>query len=155
MESDSSIDDYVRRVVNTWDVGQKDKRNGAVLAVFIDDHKMTIQTNYGLEGALPDATCFEIINDILRPRFRAGDYTRGLAAAIDAMIAAARGEYKGTGTTVREKHTERNAGPGGFVFLIIFAIIMILIARSQKRRGYRYSGFGGPFIGGWSSGSGR
>jgi uncharacterized protein len=154
MQSDSSIDDYVRRVVNTWDVGQKGKRNGAVLAVFVDDHKMTIQVNYGLEGALPDATCFQIINEILRPHFRAADYEGGLAASIDAMIAATKGEYKGTGKTVVDRRGDSKGSIGGFVFFIIFVFVMIMIARSARRHGYRYSSFGGPFIGGWSGGSG-
>jgi uncharacterized protein len=162
MESDSSIDDYVRRVVNTWDVGQKGKRNGAVLAVFLDDHKMTIQVNYGLEAVLPDAICFDIINNVLRPKFRAGEYTEGLADAIDAMIAATRGEYKGSGTTVTERRGR--SGPPSFVFFIIFVAILMVISRVMRRSGgYGYSSRGGgPLFlpigggggGGWSSGGG-
>src|SRR5204863_8449176 len=60
MESDSSIDDYTRRVAQAWEVGQKDRRNGVVLFVFADDRKMFIQVGYGLEGALPDGTGFDI-----------------------------------------------------------------------------------------------
>ena len=60
METDSSIEDYTQRVAQAWGVGQKDKRNGAVLFVFIDDRKMFIQVGYGLEGALPDVTAFDI-----------------------------------------------------------------------------------------------
>jgi uncharacterized protein len=60
MQSDSSVDDYTQRVAQSWGVGQKDKRNGAVLFVFIEDRKMFIQVGYGLEGALPDITAFDI-----------------------------------------------------------------------------------------------
>jgi uncharacterized protein len=125
-----------------------------VLFVFVQDRKMFIQVGYGLEGALPDATAFDITEYEIKPRFRANDYEGGLAAGIDSIGKAIRGEYKGSGVTVRERHTERNAGTGGFVFLIIFVIFMIMISRLKKQRGFRYSGFGGPFIGGWSSGSG-
>src|SRR5437870_3528419 len=52
MQSDSSIEDYTYRVKETWHVGQKGLNNGAVLFVFVQDRKMFIQTNYGLEGAL-------------------------------------------------------------------------------------------------------
>src|SRR5712692_3853220 len=62
MQTESSIDDYTRRIAQTWGVGQKERKNGAVLFVFIDNHKMFIQTGYGLEGALPDATCYQIAN---------------------------------------------------------------------------------------------
>jgi uncharacterized protein len=151
MQSDSDIADYVRRFVSTWNVGQKGNRNGVVLAVFVKDHKMTIQTNYGLEGALPDAICIDIINDIIRPKFKAGDYEGGLAAGINAIIAATRGEYKGSGKTFADKRG--NAGVPSFLLFVIFVIVLIVISRASRRRGYHYSGFGGPLVGGWSSGS--
>ena len=115
---------------------------------------MYIQVGYGLEGALPDATAFDITEYEIKPHFRANDYEGGLAAGIDSILKAVRGEYKGTGHTIAERRTGRNAGGGGFVFLIIFIIFMIMISRLRSKRGYRYSGFGGPFIGGWSGSSG-
>src|SRR5437870_9457610 len=54
MQSDSSIEDYTQRVAQAWGIGQKEQRNGVVLFVFKEDHKMYIQVGYGLEGALPD-----------------------------------------------------------------------------------------------------
>ena len=154
MQSDSSIEDYTQRIAQSWGVGQKDRRNGAVLFVFVQDRKMYIQVGYGLEGALPDATAFDITEYEIKPHFRTNDYEGGLAAGIDSILKAVRGEYKGTGHTVGERRTGRNAGGGGFVFLIIFIIFMIMISRLRSKRGYRYSGFGGPFIGGWSGSSG-
>ncbi|MEP7013971.1 MAG: TPM domain-containing protein [Verrucomicrobiota bacterium] len=154
MQSDSDIADYTQRVAQAWGVGQKDRRNGAVLFVFTQDHKMFIQVGYGLEGALPDATAFDITEYRIKPHFKTNDYEGGLAAGIDSILQAIRGEYKGTGSTVRERQTGKSNGYGGFVLLIFFIVFMIMISRSKKRRGYRYSGFGGPFIGGWSGGSG-
>jgi uncharacterized protein len=86
MQSDSSIEDYTQRVAQSWGVGQKDRRNGAVLFVFVQDHKMYIQVGYGLEGALPDATAFDITEYQIKPRFRANDYEGGLAAGIDSIF---------------------------------------------------------------------
>ncbi len=54
MQSDSSIEDYALRVFRAWKVGQKNTNNGVVLFVFVQDHKMTIQTGYGQEGPLTD-----------------------------------------------------------------------------------------------------
>jgi uncharacterized protein len=99
MQSDSDIADYTYRVKETWRVGQKGKDNGAVLFVFIQDHTMFIQTNYGLEGALPDATCKEIIDQDIAPHFKTNDYAGGLQAGINAILAATKGEYKGNGST--------------------------------------------------------
>src|SRR5436309_14268841 len=60
MQSDSDIADYTQRVAQAWGIGQEERRNGLVLFVFIQDRKMFIQVGYGLEGALPDATAFDI-----------------------------------------------------------------------------------------------
>src|SRR5437016_7197391 len=103
MESDSSIEDYTQRVAQSWGVGEKDRRNGAVLFVFIDDRKMYIQVGYGLEGALPDVTAFDITERHIKPRFRANDYAGGLAEGIDLICKAIRGEYTGDGKTNTER----------------------------------------------------
>ena len=160
MQSDSSIDDYTQRVAQSWGVGQKDKRNGAVLFVFVKDRKMFIQVGYGLEGALPDITAFDITEYHIKPHFRNGDYEGGLATGIDLICKAIRGEYKGSGKTVAEKSGK--AGAPNFLFFIIFVIVLIVISSVMRRLGgYGYSsGRGGPIFfptgggGGWSSGGG-
>jgi uncharacterized protein len=158
MQSDSDIADYTQRVAQAWGVGQKERRNGVVLFVFIQDRKMFIQVGYGLEGALPDATAFDITERHIKPLFRAGNYEAGLATGTDLICKAIRGEYKGSGKTV----SERKGGGGVFGLLpfITFIIVLIIISRLfRKLGGYGYSSRrGGPvFIpsgGGWSSGGG-
>ena len=86
MESDSDVAGYTQRIAQSWKVGQAEKRNGAVLFVFIDDRKMFIQVGYGLEGALPDVTAFDITERHIRPHFRAGDYAGGLEEGIELTI---------------------------------------------------------------------
>jgi uncharacterized protein len=163
MESDSSIEDYTYRVKDFWKVGQRDRNNGAVLFVFVQDRKMYIQAGYGLEGVLPDATCFDITEYQIKPHFRTGDYEGGLAAGIDSILKAVRGEYKGTGNTVRERQMSRNGGIPSFFFFIIFVVVLMVISRAMRRLGgYGYSSRGGgPMFfpiggggGGWSSGGG-
>ena len=106
MESNSSIEDYTQRVAQAWGVGQKDRRNGAVLFVFVENRNMFLQVGYGLEGVLPDVTAFDITERHIKPRFRNNDYEGGLAAGIDLICKAIRGEYKGTGRTKR-RHQHR------------------------------------------------
>ena len=154
MQSNSDIADYTQRVAQTWGVGQKDRRNGAVLFVFVQDRKMFIQVGYGLEGALPDITAFDITEYQIKAHFRSGDYEGGLAAGIDSILKAIRGEYKGSGKTVRESHYPTNSSLGFWFFFLVFFSLIFLITRRLRRAGYRYSSSGGPFIGGWSSGSG-
>ena len=160
MQSDSSIEDYTQRIAQAWGVGQRERRNGAVLFVFVEDRKMFIQVGYGLEGALPDITAFDITEYHIKPHFRNGDYEGGLATGIDLICKAIRGEYKGSGKTVAEKSGK--TGAPNFLFFIIFVIVLIVISRVMRRLGgYGYSsGRGGPIFfptgggGGWSSGGG-
>jgi uncharacterized protein len=162
MQSDSSIADYTQRVAQAWGVGQKERRNGVVLFVFVQDHKMFIQVGYGLEGALPDITAFDITEYKIKPHFRNNDYEGGLAVGIDSILKAIRGEYKGTGKTVAEEQGGSSAPPS-ILFFIIFIIVLIILSRLMRRfGGYGYSsGGGGPIFfpmggggGGWSSGGG-
>jgi uncharacterized protein len=161
MESDSDLADYTQRIAQAWGVGQKERRNGAVLFVFIQDRKMFIQVGYGLEGALPDITTYDIRVNRINPRFRNGDYEGGLADGIDSILKAIRGEYKGTGKTVREGQSRGSSFPGNLIFFLIFFGIAFLLSRIKPRRGYHYSSGGGGWAwsyggggGGWSSGSG-
>jgi uncharacterized protein len=162
MQSDSDIADYTQRVAQAWGVGQKERRNGVVLFVFIHDRKMFIQVGYGLEGALPDITAFDITEYKIKPHFRSGDYEGGIAIGIDSILKAIRGEYKGSGKTVAE---ERRGGGGAssLWFFIVFVIALIVISRMLRRLGgWSYSSRrGGPVFlpmggggGGWSSGGG-
>jgi len=164
MPSQSSIEDFTQRTFQAWQVGQKGRNNGVVFFVFVDDHRMRIQSGYGLEGALPDITCNEIIRDAVAPRFRAKDFEGGFAAGIDLIFKAIRGEYKGSGKTVRESESgSSQSGTAGLLVFFFLLIIFLLAVRASRRfGGYRYTGGGGPFIsgnwgtggGGWSSGGG-
>ena len=156
MRSDSSIEDYTVRVKQAWGVGQKDKANGAVLFIFSQDRKLYIQVGYGLEGALPDALCKRIIEDEITPRFREGDFDGGVRAGTRALMAAARGEYKGSGRTVADR-TRRSSIPGGFFGLIVALIFGVIVLNRFSRRNVIYNrrGHSSPWIstGHWGGGS--
>ena len=110
MQSDSSVEDYTLRVARSWKAGQKARDNGAVLFVFVQNHKMFIEVGYGLEGVLPDALCKRIIDLDIVPQFKRGDFSSGLTSGVNAILAAIQGEYKGTGQTVTESRHEFGGG---------------------------------------------
>ena len=140
MESDSSVEDYTVRVAQAWAVGQKGRSNGAVLFVFVQEHQVRIVTGYGLEGALPDARCKEIIENDIAPRFRQGDYDGGLAAGVASMLAAARGEYQGNGRT---RADDADAGAGAPPHLLGILIFFGLIVASSVLRSRQQVVYGG------------
>ena len=154
MQSGSSIEDYTVRVAQAWRVGLKDRKNGAVLFIFSNDHKLFIQVGYGLEGALPDALCKQIIENEITPHLRSGDFSGGVTAGVHALIAAAKGEYRGTGRTV----ADGNRGGGtGFPILALFPFLLLLLVFSRfARRNTLYGrrGYITPWIGtgGWGGG---
>ncbi len=153
MQSESSVADYTQRIAQTWGVGQQGRNNGAVLFVFVADRHMFIQTGYGLEGALPDATAWDITHNVIAPQFKQEDYSGGLRAGVTAMMQAVRGEYKGTGKTRQEGDDSSSGLPIPLViFLIIVFIFLAFRPRRRGRRGYGYSGRGGPFFGGFGGG---
>ena len=157
LQSDSSIEDYTVRVARSWQAGQKDKNNGAVLFVFVQDHKMFLQVGYGLEGVLPDALCKRIIDEQITSRFKAGDFDGGLTAGVQSILAATKGEYKGTGRTAADgRHgINYNANDGTVVLIIVilfFVFYVFLRIRMFSTGGIQY--WGGGWSGGCSSGGG-
>jgi uncharacterized protein len=159
LPADAAIEDFTQDAFRAWKVGQQGRNNGAVLFVFVNDRKMRIQTGYGLEGALPDAICKRIISDEMAPRFKAGDFSGGVTAAVNAMIAATRGEYKGTGQTVAQTRARARQSQGGLVDLIIFVVVLGIIGLSwlrAARRGTVYTSSGSRGSGGvwWIGGGG-
>jgi len=164
MQSDSSIEDYTVRVARSWQVGQKDKNNGAVLFVFVQDHKMFLQVGYGLEGVLPDALCKRIIDEQIAPRFKAGDFDGGLTAGVQSILAATKGEYKGTGAIVSDSRRSHGSNSPffGFGFIVLILILVfftrgsgmffpwLLLSSSGSSRNWGGGGFssGGGFGGG-------
>jgi len=167
MQSDSSVEDYTHRVAEAWGVGQKERNNGAVLFVFVADRRMRIEVGYGLEGVLPDALAKRIVDEQIAPHFKRGDYEGGLSAGVDAILQAARGEYRGTGRTAAQRSGSRTIFFAVFWFVLLLIIFSWIIQFGRVARGTLYhrrgrqnwgggwwGGGWGPGGGGWSSGGG-
>jgi uncharacterized protein len=157
--NDYPIEEYALKILRDWGIGNKSTNNGVLILAAIDDHKIRIETGYGLEGAIPDITANQIITNDIVPAFRASNYYEGFDKAVSSIMAAAAGEYKApAGYNNRSKKKSMPIG-------LIIALIVIFIIISSRNRG---GGGGGlmsrrgfaPFIigsalgGGWGSGGG-
>lgn len=89
-----SLEEYSLRVAEKWKLGKKEKDNGVLLLIAVDDHKMRIETGYGLEGVLTDAVCSRIIRNELAPNFRQNQFDKGVTDGINAIMQAIGGEYQ-------------------------------------------------------------
>lgn len=123
MESvgDYDIADYAVRLAQQWGIGSKDHNNGILLLAALSDRRVTIQTGYGLEGAVPDAIAYRIINNDIKPSFVRQDYYTGLDEATNSLIAYTKGEYKA------KPKKKSKGGEGGLGALLFIALVIILV----------------------------
>jgi uncharacterized protein len=80
------------RLMESWKLGRKGIDDGAALIVAKEDRKLRIEVQYGLEGALTDATSGRIINETIVPLFKQGDFYGGINAGVDQMLRVVDGE---------------------------------------------------------------
>jgi uncharacterized protein len=150
-----ALEEYSLRVAEKWKLGQKDKDNGALLIISINDKLVRIETGYGLEGALTDAVSSRINRNEIAPRFRQGDFDGGVKAGVLAIMQAVKGEYKNDAPPAKKRKSRKNSP------LITLLIIVAIIIMASRRRGggggggwSSRGGWIGPIGGGFGSGSG-
>ena len=80
-----TIQQYSFRVAEAWKLGRRGVNDGVLLAIAKDDRAVWIQVGYGLEGALPDVLANRIVEQVIVPRFRSGDFYGGIREAIERM----------------------------------------------------------------------
>jgi uncharacterized protein len=87
-----TIEQFSIRVADAWKIGRKKVDDGAILVIAKDDRRLRIEVGYGLEGALTDVTSKRIIDEIITPKFRQGDFAGGISAGVDRIIGVIDGE---------------------------------------------------------------
>ena len=87
-----TLEQFSIRVAEAWKIGRKKIDDGAILVVAKDDRKLRIEVGYGLEGALTDVTTKRIIDEVITPKFRSGDFAGGISDGADRIIHVADGE---------------------------------------------------------------
>jgi uncharacterized protein len=119
LEGDDPFE-YAQRLGTAWGIGGAENDNGILIFVSKQDREVRIQTGRGTEGFLPDVTSKRIIENIIVPAFRSGDYYQGLDRATSAIMDLGRGEYEGDGLSGNKQRV-----PGWIV--IVFIILLVLI----------------------------
>lgn len=142
---------YAPELGQKWGVGRKGKDNGVVVLISKTDHQIFIAPGRGVEEYLPDAICKRIVENTIKPAFRAGNYYEGLNSATDEMMARLSGNF-----------VNNDKGDGGnlpfpLIVIIIMVIIFVISFIFRNRGGgggttYSRGGFGGPVI--WGGGFG-
>lgn len=164
--------DYAQRLAEKWGIGQKGRDNGILILVkpktADSNGQVQIAQGYGLEGAIPDLTCGEIVDNEILPAFRNGDIYGGLDKATSTLMSLARGEFTAAEYGKKAGKNSKQA-PGGAIAVIFIILFIFLISRGggggRNRRittgglpfwllmGMLGSG-GGSHRGGWGGSSG-
>ena len=161
------IDDYGYRLGRTWGIGQKEANNGSILLVAPNDRKVRIEVGYGLEPILTDAFSSVVINSQIIPMFKAGDFSGGINAGTDAIIAQLKlppeeaAKYAAQLASQSAKADRGDSFSAVIFWLVIFFFFILPMLRAifGKGRGRRLGS--GPVIiwgggsggGGWGGGS--
>ena len=122
------------RLADAWQIGRtsvdrKRVDDGLILIVAKDDRRMRIEVGTGLEGAVTDLASNRIIEEFMRPHFRAGDFYGGIDSAIDRLIALVDGEAL---PAPQQRQWQRR--PGGFQSILPILLVFGLVAGSVLRR---------------------
>jgi uncharacterized protein len=127
--------DFAQQLGEKWGIGQKGKNNGVIILVKPktgdSNGQVQIDQGYGLEGAIPDLTCAEIIDREVIPAFKNGDYYGGLNSATSTLMSLARGEF----SAAQYSHQARKSSAKGFPFGLIIIIIIIIAMVSRNSGG--------------------
>ncbi len=157
--------DYAVKLGRDWGIGNKKTNNGVILLVSTEpnNRQVFIAPGYGLEGALPDITCKQIVDAEIVPQLKQGNYYRAMINGTDAIIEASRGEY----TAPAGYHDRGGSSGGGILFFIILMVVLLILfggsgrgprGGMMSRRGTGFIPFifptGGGGSGGWSGGGG-
>lgn len=121
------IAQFATALGNEWGVGKANVDNGALLVVAIDDRELFLATGSQLEGALTDLEANEIIDEVITPRFKNGDFDDGISAGIDGIFAAIAGESF-TGLRMGDAGSGSPANFANIFFILIFFVLPWLAA---------------------------
>lgn len=137
------IEDYGYRLGRAWALGDKAKDDGAILLIAKNDRKLRIEVGYGLEPLLTDAYSSIIINQVITPKFKAGDFAGGIDAGVDAIAEQIKLTPEEAAKRTAELAAKGNKGNGkvdggAFIFwIVIFFVVILPLVGALSRGGRR------------------
>lgn len=154
------LETFTAESAHQWRIGRRGKDDGAVLFLFMKDHKIRIEVGYGLESSLTDADSYRIIHSVITPRMRAGDVDGAVSSGVAAMLTTVSPSYKNVTPPPAAPMTSASGGGQMWVilaFVVIFILFPIVLQLIMMRRfGHMVTGrgsYGGGFLGGMLAGS--
>ena len=119
-----NIEEFSIKVAEVWKIGQQQRDNGILLIVSKQERKIRIEVGRGLEGKLTDLMAGRIIDQVIKPRFKQGDFDGGFITGVSALIDGTRGEFK---TEQRPVQRRQKGRPPFLSFLLFFGIFVLFL----------------------------
>lgn len=142
-----SIEDYGIDVAREWGVGDKERDDGVLLVIAMEDRKLRIETGSGIEGDLTDVEAGRVIDNVIAPQLRKDNPDAAVQEGARALIAELSGESYATTETpssvVQTTDTEVSTGQAIFALFgsLLFVVLMIVSFVRSKRRGTAWVGW--------------
>jgi uncharacterized protein len=124
-----NIEEFSIKVAEAWKIGQQQKDNGVLLIVSKQERKIRIEVGRGLEGRLTDLMAGRIIDQVIKPRFKQGDFDGGFITGTSALIAATRGEFKAEQRPIQRRQKDF---PPLLGFLPFFGISVLVLGSLSR-----------------------
>lgn len=135
---DYSPQEYATEIGHQWGVGVDEFDNGVVVLVKPTggqgERHTFIATGYGLEGAIPDATCKMIVDQELIPNFKNQQFYRGLDLATNTLMELARGDYNSDEYYAQQARKKKKKGVVILVIQVLFFIGIFFFWVFRARR---------------------
>lgn len=124
-----AIEQFGIRVAEKWKLGRADVDDGLILIVAKNDRKLRVEVGYGLEGAIPDAVARRVIDEVITPYFKAGDFYGGIDAGVQQLMRLIEGE-----SLPAPGRQDGGGGDEPFVLLVVGGIIAGWLLSSMMSR---------------------
>lgn len=118
------IADYTQRLGDAWKLGRRDVGDGLLFVVAVQDRRMRIAPAKTLEGAIPDVLAKRILDQVVAPAFKRGDYAGGVRAGLMQLQARIEGES----LALPEQQAADDAGVDPFELLVMLAVVVPLVS---------------------------
>lgn len=134
------IEDYAIKLFRGWGIGQKNKDNGLLILLALDDKAWRVEVGRGLEGAIPDALSNRVMDSIAKPSFINGNYGEGLLNSYSAYSDYIASEYNVTLdkslhiTLPNNSNSTVNSNKGAIIgggFLVVLFLLDIILNRGR------------------------
>ena len=128
------IESYGIRLAEKWKIGRKNVDDGVILIIAKDDRKLRIEVGYGLEGAIPDIYAKRIIENIILPTFRQGNFYDGIKDGVHAIVSLINKEEL---PAITSEHIDTNKAQNNFysfgiIILIIVGFVLKGLIKNSK-----------------------